>query len=101
MHSVTKYLGGHSDVVMGALMTKDAEVDAPLRTIQNNIGAVPGPMDCFLVLRGIKTLGIRVRQHCANGRRRGRMAATPTRKSTRSTGPGSPDLPTTTWPPGR
>ena len=68
MHSVTKYLGGHSDVVMGALMTKDAEVDAPLRTIQNNVGAVPGPMDCFLVLRGIKTLGIRVRQHCANGR---------------------------------
>ena len=68
MHSVTKYLGGHSDVVMGALMTKDAAVDAELRTLQNNVGAVPGPMDCFLVLRGIKTLGIRVRQHCANGR---------------------------------
>ena len=68
MHSVTKYLGGHSDVVMGALMTKDAEVDAQLRTLQNNVGAIPGPMDCFLVLRGIKTLGIRMRQHCANGR---------------------------------
>ena len=68
MHSVTKYLGGHSDVVMGALMTKDAAVDAELRTLQNNVGAIPGPMDCFLVLRGIKTLGIRVRQHCANGR---------------------------------
>ena len=68
MHSVTKYLGGHSDVVMGALMTKDAETDAALRTLQNNVGAVPGPMDCFLVLRGIKTLGIRVRQHCINGR---------------------------------
>lgn len=68
MHSVTKYLGGHSDVVMGALMSKDAETDAALRTLQNNVGAIPGPMDCFLVLRGIKTLGIRVRQHCANGR---------------------------------
>ena len=68
MHSVTKYLGGHSDVVMGCLMTKDAAVDAELRTIQNNVGAVPGPMDCFLVLRGIKTLGIRVKQHCINGR---------------------------------
>jgi len=68
MHSVTKYLGGHSDVVMGALMCKDAETDAALRTLQNNVGAIPGPMDCFLVLRGIKTLGIRVRQHCANGR---------------------------------
>ena len=68
MHSVTKYLGGHSDVVMGALMTKDETLDAQLRTIQNNVGAIPGPMDCFLVLRGIKTLGIRVRQHCENGR---------------------------------
>ena len=68
MHSVTKYLGGHSDVVMGALMTKDDETDAALRTLQNNVGAVPGPMDCFLVLRGIKTLGVRVRQHCINGR---------------------------------
>lgn len=68
MHSVTKYLGGHSDVVMGALMTKDASIDAELRTLQNNVGAIPGPMDCFLVLRGIKTLGIRVRQHCLNGK---------------------------------
>lgn len=68
MHSVTKYLGGHSDVVMGALMTKDAGIDAELRTIQNNVGAIPGPMDCFMVLRGIKTLGIRVKQHCVNGR---------------------------------
>lgn len=68
MHSVTKYLGGHSDVVMGALMTKDADIDGELRTLQNNVGAIPGPMDCFLVLRGIKTLGIRVRQHCLNGK---------------------------------
>jgi len=68
MHSVTKYLGGHSDVVMGCLVTSDAEWADALRTLQNSCGAVPGPMDCFLVLRGIKTLGIRVRQHCENGR---------------------------------
>ena len=67
MHSVTKYLGGHSDVVMGALMTRDAAVDEALRTHQNNSGAVPGPMDCFLVLRGIKTLNLRMKQHCSNG----------------------------------
>jgi len=67
MHSVTKYLGGHSDVVMGALMTKDEAVDDELRTLQNNLGTAPGPMDCFLVLRGIKTLGLRIRRHCENG----------------------------------
>jgi cystathionine beta-lyase/cystathionine gamma-synthase len=67
MHSVTKYLGGHSDVVMGALMTRDAEVDAALRAHQNNSGAVPGPLDCFLVHRGIKTLPLRIKQHCENG----------------------------------
>jgi cystathionine beta-lyase len=67
MHSVTKYLGGHSDVVMGALMTRDSAVDEALRTHQNNSGAVPGPLDCFLVLRGIKTLHLRMKQHCSNG----------------------------------
>lgn len=67
MHSVTKYLGGHSDVVMGALMCRDAALDASLRAHQNNSGAVPGPMDCFLVLRGIKTLPLRMKQHCENG----------------------------------
>ncbi len=69
MHSVTKYLGGHSDVVMGALVTKDAAIDAELRTIQNNCGAIAQPFDSFLVLRGLKTLHLRIERHCANGRR--------------------------------
>ena len=69
MHSVTKYLGGHSDVVMGALITKDADIDGPLRTIQNNCGAIAQPFDSFLVLRGLKTLHLRVERSCTNGRK--------------------------------
>jgi cystathionine gamma-lyase len=69
MHSVTKYLGGHSDVVMGALITADAAIDEPLRTIQNNCGAIAQPFDSFLVLRGLKTLHLRIERHCANGRK--------------------------------
>ncbi len=68
MHSVTKYLGGHSDVVMGALATNDATLAQRLAFIQNASGAVAGPQDCFLVLRGIKTLHIRMQRHCENGR---------------------------------
>lgn len=67
MHSVTKYLGGHSDVVMGALAMNDDELFQRLAFIQNSCGAVAGPQDCFLVLRGIKTLGIRMERHCTNG----------------------------------
>jgi len=67
MHSVTKYLGGHSDVVMGCLVTSDDEWADQLRTLQNSCGAVPGPMDCFLVLRGLKTLHLRMQRHCENG----------------------------------
>ena len=66
MHSVTKYLGGHSDTVMGALVTSDDELTSRLKFIQNASGAVPGPQDCFLVLRGIKTLHIRMQRHCEN-----------------------------------
>jgi len=66
MHSVTKYLGGHSDTVMGALITNDDTLAANLAFIQNASGAVPGPQDCFLVLRGIKTLHIRMQRHCEN-----------------------------------
>jgi cystathionine gamma-synthase/cystathionine gamma-lyase len=66
MHSVTKYLGGHSDTVMGALVTSDDELAKQLAFIQNASGAVPGPQDCFLVLRGIKTLHIRMQRHCEN-----------------------------------
>jgi cystathionine gamma-lyase len=68
MHSVTKYLSGHSDVIMGALVTNDEKLHQELAFIQNSCGAVPGPQDCFLVLRGIKTLHLRMERHCLNGR---------------------------------
>ncbi|MDP4264716.1 MAG: cystathionine gamma-synthase [Bacteroidota bacterium] len=68
MHSSTKYLGGHSDVIQGALIMNDAQLREQLYFIQKSCGAVPGPMDCFLVLRGIKTLYVRMKQHCENGR---------------------------------
>lgn len=68
MHSATKYLGGHSDVVMGSLVVNDKSLAQKLYFIQNASGAVPGPQDCFLVLRGIKTLHLRVQRHCENGR---------------------------------
>ncbi|RPG79781.1 MAG: cystathionine gamma-synthase [Crocinitomicaceae bacterium TMED135] len=67
MHSVTKYLGGHSDVVMGALVTNDNKIAEEMYRIQNSSGAVCGPMDSFLVLRGIKTLHLRMQRHCENG----------------------------------
>ncbi|GAC1437856.1 MAG: cystathionine gamma-synthase [Sediminibacterium sp.] len=67
MHSATKYLGGHSDVIQGCLVMNDAELREKLYFIQKSCGAVPGPMDCFLVLRGIKTLHVRMQRHCENG----------------------------------
>lgn len=67
MHSATKYLGGHSDVIQGSLMMNDKDLRDQLYFIQKSCGAVPGPMDCFLVLRGIKTLGLRMKAHCENG----------------------------------
>lgn len=66
VHSATKYLGGHSDVVGGLVTTTRAELEEPLAFHQNAIGAVPSPFDCWLLLRGIKTLGLRMRAHCAN-----------------------------------
>src|SRR5207302_1627467 len=66
VHSVTKYLGGHSDVVGGFAATNDPTVAERLRFLQKSLGAVPGPFDCWLVLRGIKTLALRMRQHCLN-----------------------------------
>jgi cystathionine beta-lyase/cystathionine gamma-synthase len=68
MHSATKYLGGHSDVVMGALIVNDKNLADKLYFIQNSCGAVCGPMDSFLVLRGIKTLHVRMQRHCENGK---------------------------------
>lgn len=67
MHSVTKYLGGHSDVVMGALVTSNEAIAQEMYRIQNSSGAVTAPMDSFLVLRGIKTLHLRMERHCENG----------------------------------
>lgn len=69
MHSVTKYLGGHSDVIMGALVTNDEQLYKDLAFIANSCGAVPGPQDSFLVLRGIKTLHLRMERHCFNGKK--------------------------------
>ena len=69
MHSATKYLGGHSDVIQGALMMNNQELRDQLYFIQKSCGAVPGPMDCFLVLRGIKTLHLRMQRHSENGRK--------------------------------
>ncbi|NVK07424.1 MAG: cystathionine gamma-synthase [Tenacibaculum sp.] len=68
MHSATKYLGGHSDLVMGALMTKNAELAEQLHFIQFAAGAIAGPMDSFLALRGVKTLHLRMQRHCENGK---------------------------------
>lgn len=68
MHSITKYIGGHSDVVMGALICNDDALAEELYFLQNSSGAVPGPMDSFLVLRGIKTMHVRMQRHCENGR---------------------------------
>ncbi len=68
LHSVTKYLGGHSDVVMGAIITNNEKIHEDLKFIQNACGAVPGPQDCFLVLRGVKTLHLRMERHCSNAK---------------------------------
>jgi cystathionine gamma-lyase len=68
MHSLTKYMAGHSDVVMGALVVNDDELANRLAFIQNACGGTPGPQDCFLVLRGLKTLHLRMQRHCENGR---------------------------------
>ncbi len=66
LHSTTKYINGHSDVVNGIVVTHDKQLWRDLKFLQNAVGAIPGPQDCFLVLRGLKTLGLRMRQHCAN-----------------------------------
>ncbi|HRO45330.1 cystathionine gamma-synthase [Agriterribacter sp.] len=67
MHSATKYIGGHSDVVHGCIITNDKEIADQLYFLQNACGAVPGPQDCFLLLRGLKTLHVRMQRHCENG----------------------------------
>jgi cystathionine gamma-lyase len=69
VHSTTKYLAGHNDVIGGALVTDDASLNEELKFFQNAVGAVPGPQDCFLVLRGVKTLSLRMERHCENAQR--------------------------------
>ncbi|MEM9884516.1 MAG: cystathionine gamma-synthase [Bacteroidota bacterium] len=69
LHSATKYIGGHSDLVLGAVITKQASLANELRFLQNAVGAVPGPQDCFLALRGIKTLHLRVQRSCENAKK--------------------------------
>jgi len=76
MHSATKYLGGHSDVIMGALVCNDEAIAKEMHRIQNSSGAVAGPMDSFLVLRGIKTLHVRMQRHCENGEKIARWLKT-------------------------
>src|SRR2546430_715179 len=68
VHSTTKYLGGHSDLIGGATITKDDDVQSRLKYLQNAVGAIPGPLDCYLVLRGIKTLAVRMDRHNENTR---------------------------------
>lgn len=75
LHSTTKYLGGHSDVVGGAVVARDAALLEPIRFVQNACGGVPGPFDCFLTHRGVKTLPVRMKAHCENALRVARWAA--------------------------
>ena len=89
VHSVTKYLAGHSDLIQGAVLARDAAVFEPVKFLQNAIGAVPAPLDCWLTLRGLKTLELRVQRHAENagriadgaGRASGRARASTTRDS--------------------
>jgi cystathionine gamma-lyase len=78
VHSVTKYLAGHSDLIQGAALAKDAATFEPIKFLQNAIGAVPAPLDCWLTLRGIKTLELRMERHAGNAARiAGALAADP------------------------
>ena len=92
VHSTTKYLGGHSDVVGGALVTSDDELAEQLTFLQNAVGSVPGPFDCWLMLRGIKTLAVRMERHCDNAERVAEMLARHPAVS-RVLYPGLPDHP--------
>ncbi len=75
LHSTTKYLNGHADVIGGAILTNSKELNEQLKFYQNAVGAIPGPQDCFLTLRGTKTLGIRMERHCSNARQIARWLA--------------------------
>ena len=101
MHSATKYLGGHSDVVGGFVALDDDELAERLRFTQNAAGAVPAPFDCYLVLRGVKTLAVRMDRHCDERPRRRRPARRATPRSTACCTRSSPTTPATPRPPSR
>ena len=90
MHSTTKYLGGHSDAVGGAVVVRDPALHEAVRFVQNSVGAVPGPLDCFLVHRGLRTLHLRMAAHTENARVGRGVAARASRASPTCAGPGSP-----------
>lgn len=92
VHSTTKYLGGHSDLIGGATVTKDQDVQTRLKYLQNAIGAVPGPLDCYLVLRGIKTLAVRMDRHSENSKAISELL-TSQQKIEKVNYPGLPDHP--------
>ena len=92
VHSTTKYLGGHSDVVGGGVVTRQKEIMEGIRFLQNAAGAVPGPLDCYLVLRGLKTLAVRMERHCLNALRLAEIL-TRTKGVTRVLYPGLPEHP--------
>ncbi len=101
VHSTTKYLGGHSDVVGGALVLADGELAEQLRFHQNAMGAVPGPFDCWLVLRGVKTLGVRMDRHSANALRIAEMLVAHPAVAVGATTRGCRPTPGTRWRPSR
>ncbi len=99
VHSTTKYLGGHSDVVGGAVVTSDDALAERLAFLQNAAGAVPGPLDCFLVLRGVKTLAVRMDAHCPSSRWTGSGGWCPSRSRTpRPRWPSPRGPPCSSWP---
>ncbi len=100
VHSSTKYLGGHSDVIGGFVAVDDEELADELRFLQNAMGAVPSPFDCYLVLRGVKTLALRMDRHCSNAARSCSFCTSTTR-SPRCSIPGCPTIPATRWPAAR
>ena len=101
VHSATKYLGGHSDVVGGFLALDDDELAERLRFTQNAAGAVPGPFDCYLVLRGVKTLAVRMDRHCSNARAVVDLLVRHPAGRARATTRSSPTTPATRRPPSR
>ena len=101
VHSTTKYLGGHSDVVGGLVALNDAAVADRVAFLQNATGAVPGPWDCYLIQRGAKTLALRMDRHCTQRRKRSPNSWTATSWWRRPTTRGWPPIPATRWPAGR